>query len=126
MTERPLVVFIMPQAANIREYYYRPREEAPTARDELKAVFDAAGLDYEIIPPRRFPWNPFGRMHGAFEGLDPLRGLWLLLARRRAGVILACSESPALVPLWLRRLFFFRPPIVVYDISWSPGWAYRE
>ena len=125
MAKRPLVVFITPQAANIREYY-RPRTEAPSTREDFEAVFEAAGLDYEIIPPMRWPWNPFGRMHGAFEGLDPLRGLWLLFARRRAAVVLSYSESPPLIPLWLRRLFFFKPPIVMYEISWSVGWAYRE
>lgn len=126
MPRRPLVVFIFPQAGTLREHFERPREEAPTAREELAQVFDAAGLDYEIVPPFRFPWNPFARKHGAYQGLDPLRGLWLMLARRDAAVIMSCSESPALVPLWLRRLFRFRPPIVIYEVSWSPGWRYRE
>jgi glycosyltransferase involved in cell wall biosynthesis len=32
----------------------------------------------------------------------------------------------ALIPLLLRRIVGFRPPIIIWEVPWSPGWAYRE
>lgn len=125
MSKRPLIVFLTPQAANTRDYY-QSRDEGPTARHWFEEVFDEAGLDHEIIAPGGWPWNPLAGRHGAFQGLDPLRGLKVLLSRRRAAVVVAYTESPALIALQLRRAFCFPVPIILCEVSWSPGWAYRE
>jgi len=119
MPARPLVVFLPPQP--------KPPETAESsATRTFREVFDAAGLDFEIIPPSRFPWNPFARMHNAYAGLDPLRALRVLFTRRRALAIVGYTESPTLLLLLLRRLLFFRPPVLLWEVSWSVGWAWRE
>lgn len=115
---RPLVVFLQPQ--------HRPADEPRAAWDEFRAVFAEAGWEVEILPPMGLPWNPFARMHNAFSGLDPLRALRVLLTRRHAAVIVGHSESPCLVLVWLRGLFRFRPPVVLWEVSWSIGWRYRD
>jgi glycosyltransferase involved in cell wall biosynthesis len=92
----------------------------------IEREFERAGFDFETIDPYPKPWNPGAGRHGAYMGIDPLRALRVLLARRKAGIILTGSESPALLLTALRRFFFFRAPIVIWEMSWSPGWAFRE
>ncbi len=116
---RPLVVFLRPQARPVQE------DHSAAAR-VFREVFEAAGLDFEIISPGRFPWNPFARMHNAYAGLDPLRALRVLAFRRRAMAIVGYTESPTLLLLLLRRLLRFRPPVLLWEVSWSAGWKYRD
>jgi glycosyltransferase involved in cell wall biosynthesis len=96
---------------------YNPRRE--------EAMLRTLGFDMETIPAFGLPFNPAARMHNAYLGLDPLRAIRILLTRRRAALICAHLES-AVVLLLLRRLFRFRPPVVIWEVPFSPGWAFRE
>jgi glycosyltransferase involved in cell wall biosynthesis len=89
------------------------------------AAFKSVGLKSEIWPPYHRPWNLLDRMHNAYQGLDPLRALKVLLTARKADLICGHLESTVLV-LLLRRLFGFRVPIVIWEVPWSPGWRFRE
>jgi glycosyltransferase involved in cell wall biosynthesis len=121
---RPLVVNLPPQAWQAN----RLAQGVGEGPDPfwMEREFENAGLDLETIDPNSRPWNPFAGRHGAYMGIDPLRALRVLLTRRRAGLILAGSESPSLVITALRRLLLFRPPVMIWELSWSPGWKFRE
>jgi glycosyltransferase involved in cell wall biosynthesis len=88
-------------------------------------AFQDAGLKVRTLPPHRWPWNPFARMHNAFRGLDPLRTLRVLLSCRKADLICAHLESGVLL-LLARRIFRFKVPLLIWEVPWSPGWRYRE
>lgn len=83
------------------------------------------GFAVETIPTYGWPWNPAAKMHNAYLGVDPLRALRVLFTRRKAAVVCAHLESGLLI-LLLRRLFGFRPPVVIWEVPWSPGWKYRD
>lgn len=119
--ERPLVVNLFGGGG-------KPNLGSPVAGsepDKSWAALEAAGFAVETLPAYNWPWNPAARMHSAFQSVDPLRSLRVLLRRRNAAIICAHMES-ALVPLLLRRMFRFRAPIILWEVPWSPGWAYRE
>jgi len=88
-------------------------------------ILSSCGWETETLPTHPFPWNPFARMHNAYVGLDPLRTLRVLLGRRDADCVCGHLESVVGV-LLLRRLFGFRPKVIVWEVPWSPGWAYRD
>lgn len=91
----------------------------------FEQVLENSGFVAETIPPYGWPWNPAARMHNAYLGLDPLRAVRVLLTRRKATIVCAHLESGLLI-LLLRRLFRFRPPVIIWEVPWSPGWTYRE
>jgi glycosyltransferase involved in cell wall biosynthesis len=124
MPERPLILFCPPQASSLDDLDRSPAE-GPAMRGFMDAAFAEAGLDYVVIPPNRRPWNPFAGVHAAYEGVDPLRALRLLLTRRRVAAVVTFTESPALVLAWLRRVLLYRPPVILWEVPWSAGWAYR-
>ena len=73
----------------------------------------------------RFPWNPFAKRHVFFAGLDPVRALRILCFDRNADVVLCVFENTAFFLLLLRRLFRFKPPIAVIEVS-PHGWRPRD
>lgn len=91
----------------------------------FEQVLENSGFVAETISPYTWPWNPAARMHSAYLGLDPLRAVRVLLTRRKVAIVCAHLESGLLI-LLLRRLFRFRPPVVIWEVPWSPGWTYRE
>jgi glycosyltransferase involved in cell wall biosynthesis len=74
-------------------------------------------LDEEIIGPHAWPLNPLAGRHPLLEGLDPLRALQVILTRRRCDAVLVVFEAPAVFLLLLRKIFRFKPPIVMLDIG---------
>lgn len=88
-------------------------------------VLRDSGFAIETIPASGWPWNPAAKMHNAYLGLDPLRALRVLFTRRKATIVCAHLESGLLI-LLLRRLLGFRPPVVIWEVPWSPGWGYRD
>lgn len=97
---------------------------SPNPQREL-SVLENAGFSIETIEPFSKPWNPAHNMHNAFRGLDPLRAMRVLLTRRKTDIVCAHMES-ACVRLLLRWIFGFKAPVVIREIPWSPGWAFRE
>jgi glycosyltransferase involved in cell wall biosynthesis len=121
---RPLVVNLPPQIWQANRLALVPGDGPDPFWIERE--FDAAGLMFQTIDPNPRPWNPAAGKHGAYQGIDPLRALGVLLTRRKAALVLTGSESPSLVLLALRRLLFFSPSIVIWELSWSPGWKFRD
>jgi glycosyltransferase involved in cell wall biosynthesis len=121
---RPLVVNLPPQAWDAN----RAAQALGEGPDPywIDRAFDKAGLDFETIDPNSKPWNPLAGRHGVYMGIDPLRSLRVLLFRRRAALIITGSESPSLLIAALRRLLFFSPKVIIWELSWSPGWRFRE
>jgi glycosyltransferase involved in cell wall biosynthesis len=83
------------------------------------------GVVLELRDRNQFPLNPLGRRHLFYAGLDPWRALRILLRDRDADVVVCVFENTAFLLLLLRRLFRFRPPIVVIEVS-QRGWRPRD
>jgi glycosyltransferase involved in cell wall biosynthesis len=100
--------------------------DAPVSVAKLNARFRDQGLIIDQLDPLGMPWNPFARSHPLLSGIDPVRSLGMLARRRSYDAVIADFESPALVPLLLRGVARFRPPIVMVDIGLSSGWKLRD
>ncbi len=118
------VVMLPPQPWLLSRLAYLPGQGADA--NELDRQFVRNGVAMEMIDPNPWPWNPFAGRHPLFMGIDPLRALRVLFRRRDADLVLACFESPTVVLLLLRRLFRFRPPIVIVDIGLGGEWPIRR
>jgi glycosyltransferase involved in cell wall biosynthesis len=92
---------------------------------ETDSSLAKAGLDVTTILPFSWPWNPFAKKHNAFRGLDPLRAIRVLLTQQSVDLVCAHLESAAVLIL-AKKLFLFRPPILIWEVPWSPGWKFRE
>lgn len=73
----------------------------------------------------RFPLNPFAKAGTFYAGFDPARAFTILLCRRHVDVVVPVFESTAFFLVMLRRLFFFRPKIVLLEVS-PLGWRPRD
>lgn len=58
--------------------------------------------------------------------MDPTRTLSVLTRARNADIAVAIFEGPALPLVLLRRLFFWRVPLVLWDIGLTESWPLRE
>jgi len=90
--------------------------------DRLRGLLAERGIDMTALDPLAPPYNPWGRGTPFFAGLDLLRALIVLCSHRSADVVISVFESGAMVLLLLRRLFFFRPPIALWDVSVGSNW----
>lgn len=72
-----------------------------------------------------FPWNPLASKGAFYAGFDLFRALKVLLLDRDADVVVSVFESNAFFVLLLARLFFFRPKVVLWEVS-SRGWRIRD
>ncbi len=72
-----------------------------------------------------FPWNPLVKKGSLLAGLDLLRALKVLLFDRKADVIVSVFESNVFFILLLRKIFRFKPNIVLWEVS-GRGWAKRD
>jgi glycosyltransferase involved in cell wall biosynthesis len=122
---RPLIVQLFNGGDRPETWEQEQKRESEPDHLRAQGTLTEMGLDAEIIGAFGWPWNPLAKRHNAFLGLDPLRALRVLLTRRKAAMVCAHMES-AVIILLLRRLFRFRPPVVIWEVPWSPGWAYRE
>jgi glycosyltransferase involved in cell wall biosynthesis len=82
------------------------------------------GVKVRIINPFAFPWNPLGKALPYLRGLDLLRTLRVLFTARKATAIVCVMETPALFLLLLRRLFFFRPKVLLWDANLGNPWKF--
>lgn len=103
----------------------KPSPDSEPRHRNAEQVLRDNGFFVETIPTFGWPWNPAAKLHNAYLGVDPLRALRVLFTRRKAAVVCAHLESGLLI-LLLRRLLGFRPPVVIWEVPWSPGWKYRE
>ena len=94
--------------------------------DRLRRLMAERGIDLVVLDPLPPPYNPMGRSHPLFAGLDPVRGLAVLLRHRSVDLVISVFESGAFVLLMLRRLFFFKPRVAVWDASIGSTWRPRR
>jgi glycosyltransferase involved in cell wall biosynthesis len=83
-------------------------------------------INVTLLDPNSIPLNPLERFHPIYRGIDPVRALTVLTKYRNFDLVLAVFESSALLPLLLRRLFGFRPKIVIWDIAPDEHWRIRQ
>jgi glycosyltransferase involved in cell wall biosynthesis len=93
---------------------------------EMFGLLAEQGIGTKLIDPKPWPWNPFGRQHEIFQGLDPARALQVLTLERNCDLVLAVSESSALPLLLARRLLRFRAAIVIGDPGLTETWWIRK
>lgn len=122
--QRPVSVVFLP---NVR---MQPKRAAVVAEDGPNQEREGEGIEqYGVVGKERdlhgFPWNPLANKGAMWAGLDLLRALKVLLFDRKAEVIVSVFESNALFVLMLRRLFFFKPKIVLWEVS-GRGWPKRD
>jgi hypothetical protein len=94
--------------------------------DRLRRLMAERGIDLVVVDPWPPPGNPWGRGHPFFAGLDVLRGIFVLLRYRSAALVVSVFESGALIPLLLRRVLLFRPPIALWDVGIGSPWRARQ
>ena len=122
---RHLRVVVLPNRSWQAEVQsFRPGE-APDP-DRLRRLLAERGIDFVVVDPLAPPYNPWGHAHPFFAGLDPVRALLLLLRHRSADLVISVFESGALFLLLLRRPFFFKPPIALWDVAEHGSWRPRR
>lgn len=82
----------------------------------------AMGHEIRVINPFPWPFNPLEKKNPFLRGLDFVRALYVLLFCRRAECIVSIMDSNAFFILLLRRLFFFKPKVILWDASVDNRW----
>ena len=118
------VLFLPPQAARGDSTTGPPGSDPDPC--ETDRLFTAEGIDLIVVAPTGRPFNPFAGKHPMLEGLDLWRALRVMLFERHADLVLTISEAPAVPLILLRRLFGFRTPIVLTDLSPAERWRLRK
>jgi glycosyltransferase involved in cell wall biosynthesis len=103
---------------------WRPGEAPDPNR--FNRLMAERGIDFEVIDPLPPPWNPWGRKHPFFAGLDPARALLVMSGRRSADLVIPVFESGAVALLMLRRLCRFRAPVALWDVGEDSQWRPRR
>lgn len=75
-----------------------------------------------IINPVSWPWNPFAGKNPFIQGLDLCRAVKILLFSREVDAVVSVFESGGLFLLLFRRLFAFKPRILLWDASVGNKW----
>lgn len=117
-----------------REIIFLPPNHWPEPHDSQQALqgglprnttlhhLAQLGAKWRVIPPTKRPWNLLDRGNPFWRGLDPLRALRVLLTCRKADAVVSVFEGNALFILLLRRLFFFKPKVILWDASPGNPW----
>ena len=93
---------------------------------ELWRLLSEQGIDVDIVDPNPWPLNPLAGRHPLYQSLDPWRSLKILLCSRHYDLVITANEGAAILLILLRRLFRFRPPVLVWDISPATTWRLRS
>ena len=106
---------------------YDPGGKLDGEPDRHGAARALAGVGVEVhtIDPYRFPLNPLAGRHPLLQSLDPLRTLQVLWVGRRYDIVISGNDGPAVLLVLLRRLFRFKVPVVIWDISPAELWRGR-
>jgi glycosyltransferase involved in cell wall biosynthesis len=89
---------------------------------EIYRVMKTHGINVKLTDPNDGVWKWFGGMHRIFRSLDPLRALRILALERKCDLVISVFESSSIPLFMLRRLFFFRAPIAIWDVSLTETW----
>lgn len=84
------------------------------------------GVDVDIMDPTPWPLNPLARWHPFYRSLDAYRALKVLLYRRDYDLLISAGDGSAILPILLRRLFRFKTPILIWDLSPATLWKLRK
>ncbi len=123
--DRLRVTLIPPERWTPRRKAHRPGlEPAEGMIDRL--LREQHGIDIELMDPADFSRVPFVNRHPLYSGLDPWRALKILTRRRQQDMIISVFESSSVPLLMLRRLFGFKPPIVMWDVAPDESWRPRK
>lgn len=123
-TERRVTVVFLPNAKMAGRRAAITAEGGPDQLREARG-FARHGIDVRERDLHDFPWNPLFKKGTLLAGLDLLRAFKVLLFDRKADVIVSVFESNVLFVLLLRRLFNFKPRIVLWEVS-GRGWRVRD
>jgi glycosyltransferase involved in cell wall biosynthesis len=124
LAERPVKAVFLP---NVRMGVKRAAliaEDGPSPLREERG-FEQHGVMRNERDLHSFPWNPLVKKGSLLAGLDLLRALKVLLFDRKADVIVSVFESNVFFVLLLRKIFRFKPKIVLWEVS-GRGWAKRD
>lgn len=90
---------------------------------ELPKQLRELGIESEAVDPGSYLWKPFAKHSPLVESIDPIRGVKVALTKRRFDLVVSVFQGPAVPVLLLRRLTFFKTPVVLWDISLTESWA---
>ena len=100
--------------------------ECPDPVVLFRLLAEKYGIDVEVVDPV-LPANlPGLRRHTVYRGVDPLRALKILFTRRKVDLVIAVFESSVAVIGLLRRLMWFKPKLVMWDIVPDEVWRARR
>jgi glycosyltransferase involved in cell wall biosynthesis len=122
--EYPVNVVFLP---NVRMGPKRAALVAESGPDPLREVrgFERYGVIRAERDLHSYPSNLLAKKGSLLAGLDILRALKTLVFDRDADVIVSVFESNVLFILMLRKLFRFKPRIVLWEVS-GRGWKMRD
>jgi glycosyltransferase involved in cell wall biosynthesis len=120
----PIRVLVLTNTRQANRFtYYSPNEDPDPWREYR--LLGEHGMNLVLRDRTPLPWNPLARRHVFYAGLDPWRALRILCFDRRVDLVLCVFENTAFFLVLLRRLFRFRPPIAILEIS-PRGWRPRD
>lgn len=88
-------------------------------------ALEKLGCHVVFLDVHAAPLNPLAGKPSLFSSIDPLRALRVLICHRRAVAVISYYQSGVLLILALRRLFAFKPRVVIIDIGEDEGWRIR-
>lgn len=98
---------------------------APPPKFGIADALVRAGFEAEVLDVNAAPRNPAARKPSLYASIDPWRAFTVLLFRRKAKAVVSYYQSGALLILALRRLFAFKPKVVIVDIGDVTNWPMR-
>lgn len=120
----PLRVVFLP---NVRMKEKRGRFQPGTGPNPQREI--DGFITHGVIPVERdlnrWPWNPLAGKGAFFAGFDPLRAFVVMIRERHADIIVSTFESNIFLILLLKKIFRFKPKIVLWDLS-GRGWTKRD
>jgi glycosyltransferase involved in cell wall biosynthesis len=125
MSTRQLRVLFLPPQAMLGYRAAHTPGSGPDPRD-LEQLLAAQGIDLVTIDPTGRPFNPLAGRHPMLEGMDLWRALRVMLFERHADLVVSVNDGAATPLILLRRLFGFRVPIVLVDLSPAEQWRIRR